>query len=443
MPASAATAPPPGLDPGRLARATRRRGRRSALAVLVLLTAVYAAGIGLPASPGSDLRPSEAHVLLSSESWVSDGDPELTDEYAGRAWHGFYDGQLRPAALRVDGRLVEPDGIGFGLLLAPAYALGGALGAQLLLAAIAAAGFAIAAALGGRLVPEPWASGAALAVGLSPPAVLAATTIAPAMTCATLIAGAALLALRVRDHPAGTPAIGAAALLAPIVWLWPAAIPAAAVVAAALVRWLRRRRRAWTGLVAIEILLVSLVVYVTVSGRLFGGLTLYAAATAPHAPTGLASVADAIGRLERLAAVLIDPQVGALLYAPVLALGFTSAWLLRRSRRERLARAFPAASDVEACAGLLALVCVATALGAALLLATLDGRAPGEPLAVALPCAAALCAWSLRRFPRAGAALALVGVVLTVWTLTGARLAGDAGVSPVRGPLPWSVVDGR
>jgi len=64
----------------------------------------------------------------------------------------------------------------------------GRLGVELFLAILAAIGFTAAAMLGRRLVPDPWATGAALAVGLSPPAVLAATTISPAMTCAALSA---------------------------------------------------------------------------------------------------------------------------------------------------------------------------------------------------------------------------------------------------------------
>ncbi len=72
---------------------------------------------------------------------------------------------------------------------------------RLWLALIAALGFCLAAALGRALVPEPWATRAALVVGLSPPALGAATAVAPAMAGAACLAGAALLALRVREEP--------------------------------------------------------------------------------------------------------------------------------------------------------------------------------------------------------------------------------------------------
>lgn len=437
-----ATAERPALDARRLQRPRRRGTRRATALVFLVLAAVYAAGVGLPASPDEDLRPSEARILLTTQSVTDDGDVEVTDDYRERAWRDFYDGELRPAALSVDGRLIEVHGIAFPALLAPAYAVGGRTGVELFLALVAAAGFALAAALARFLVPDPWATGAALAVGLSPPAVLGATTIAPAMTCATLLAGAALLSLQVRARPHARRAIAAGALLAPIVWLWPGAVLPAAVVAAALVRWLGRRRRAWTGLLAIEIPLISLVVFVSVNGALYGGYTPYAAAIAPNAPTGIGSAGDVLERLPRLATVWLDPHVGLLLYAPVAALCFVSLWLLWRSRRERLAAAFPGEVDVEVAAGLMAAVCGAAALTAVLLLPSLEGRFPGEPLAVALPCAAALAAWGLRRRPRLGLALALVGVSLTVWVLVAARLDAGAGVSPVRGPLPWAAAGG-
>ena len=441
-----ATVPPasparPELAPARLTRALHRGTWRSSALIFLLLFAVYAAGLGVSSVPGSDLRPSEARVLLTSRSLVRTGGFDVSAEYRGHAWRSFYKGDLKPNADAVNGRLLDPLGIAFPALVAPAYAIGGRLAVELFLAAITAAGFAVAAALGRRLVPDPWATGSALAVGLSPPAVLAATTISPAMTCATLIAAAALLALRVRDDPNGGPAVTCALLLAPVVWLSPLAAIPAAVVAAALFRWLRRRRRAWTGIASIEIVLMSIVIYVSVNGRLYGGLTPYSAANGSGPVTGIGGVGDLVDRLPRVVTVWLDAAFGLLVYAPYLALGFASLWLLWHSRRDRLSRAFPGETDVEVAAGFLGAICAATVLAAIVLLPSLDGRVPGEAVAVALPCAAGLCAWALRRWARIGIALALIGIVLTTWMLVAARTDAGGAISPPSGAVPWSMVE--
>ncbi len=429
-PESPGTAAPPELAPARLARALRHQGRRSSVLVFLVLLAVYATGLGVASVPGSDLRPSEARVLLTSESLVSGSGLDLSNEYRTRAWRSYYDGELKPNADTVNGRLLDPQGMAFPAFVAPAYAIGGRIGVELFLAAIAALGFAVAAALGRRLVPDPWATGSALAVGLSPPAVLAATTITPVMTCAALIAGAAVLALRVRDDPHGGHAIACGLLLAPVVWLYPLAVVPAAVVAVALFRWLRRRRRAWTGIAAIEIPLISLVVYVSLNGRLYGGLTPYSAEAGAGSPTRIGAAGDIVDRLPRIATLWLDPLFGVLVYAPFLGLGFASIWLLWRSRRDRLARAFPGETDVEVAAGFLAAICAAAALAAIFLLPSLGSRIPGEAIAVALPCAAGLCAWALRRWVRVGIALALIGIVLSGWMLVAARTDSGGAVSP-------------
>ena len=379
-------------------------------------------------------------MLLTTQSLTYDGDFELSDDYRARSWRGFYGGQLTPNALTVDGRLVEVQGLAFPAVLAPAYAIGGRIAVELFLAAVMALGFVLAAALGRRLVPDPWASAAALAVGLSPPAVIAATTIAPAGLAATLIAGAALLALRVRDEPRAGRAAWCALLLAAIPWVSPPAIGAGAVVAAALVRWLRRRRRTWTGIAAIELVFISLIVWITVNRRLFGGFTPYSASTDPSAPTGAHDAGDYLERLPRALGVLVDPQIGVLLYTPLLVLAGLTGYSLWKRHRERLTQAFPEERAVEVAALLMGGVCAAAALTAIVLAPDLGGRFPGEPLVIALPCAAALCAWSLRRHRGLAIVLAAIGIVLSVWMLAGARLGDDAGLSPVPGPVPWSAL---
>ncbi len=432
-------APAAQFEPGRIARAARRGSGRASLLVFFLCFTVYAAGNGLPATPDSQLSPRETRILLTTSSLVNDGDFELNNQYREHGWQAFAGSPVKPSGLLINGRLIEPHGFLFPALLAPAYAVGGTTAVQLLLALIAALGIVAAAALARLIVPDPWASGAAIAGGLSPPAVIAATTIRPAAACGAAIAFAALLTLRARDAPTPRRAIGAGAVIALLPWLGAVTLLPAAVITFTLYRWLRHRSRGWVGLVATELVLLSVVLYVSINARIFGGLTPLSASAIADPPTGAASVGAYIDRLPRLAELLLDPQIGLLLTAPVLGLAFVSVALAWRSRRARLARALPEAGEVERASGLLAAICGASLLTAVFALPSLASMSPGEPLVVALPTAAALSAWGIRRYPKTAVALAAAGLALTLWLLVAARLSAQAGLAPLSGPLPWSI----
>jgi hypothetical protein len=382
------------------------------LALATVYTVVWALGIG----PAGELSRPEAHRLLGAESLVSDGDLDLRDEYASRAWRDFTDRPLTPAAGLTDGRLVEPQGLGFELLIAPAYALGDTTGVRLLLGALAALAFCLAAALGRRLVPEPWPTRAALVVGLSPPALGAAAAVSPEMVGAAVVAGATLLALDVRERPRTGVAFGAAALVAALPWLAAKLVAPAAVIAGALTRWLRRRQRGTAGFIALEVALTSAVVYITVNDRLFGGLTPNSVARG--GATGAGGLVEHLERAPRLVTLWLDPEHGLLVWAPFVALAFVALWRLWRSRRERLAVAVLGQVDVEVAATFLALVAGAIILVAAFLAPSLDGAwYPARQLVPALPLLAALSAWGLRFAPRAGAALAALTLAASLWAL--------------------------
>jgi hypothetical protein len=404
----------------------------------MVLFGAYAATVNLPASPRSRYSAAEAHRLLTAESIASDADVDLRDEYRTRAWRAWYPGTLHPTAGVTGGRLVEPQGIGFPLLIAPAQAVGGPTAVELWLAAVAALGFVLAAGLGRRLVPEPWATGAALVTGLSPPALAAATTIAPAMTAATALAGAALLALRVRESPRVRSVFWCAALVAVTPWLGVQFAAPAAVVALALARWLRRRQRGLAGFVALEVVFVSALLFISVNDQLYGGLTPYAARLAEKPPTGADDLGDYLARARRLVGLWFDRDAGMLRWAPFAALAFFGVWLLWRSRRDRIAVAMDEHIHVEVAAGFCAAVAAVVVVVAAFAAPTLhgDGLIGGE-LLPALPFGAALAAWGLRHARRAGAALAALTLGAGVWLLLGARLDGAAGLAPPRGALPW------
>jgi hypothetical protein len=399
-----------------------------ALALWAVLFAAYAATLGVNAAGRSDYGDDEARYLLVAESIASDRDIDLTDEFATRAYADFHPGPLRPQGRLVLGRGVEPQGIGFPLLIAPAYALGGPNAVDGFLAAIAALGFVLAAAVGRRMVPEPWASGAALLVGLSPLALAHATAVYPEAAAGAALAGAALCALRVRERPALGSAVAGAALLAGLPWLGPKYLLPAAPIAIVLVRWTARRGRRTAALAAAEIMVASIVVYATINDRLFGGLTPYAASSSGRSPTGADSLWEHLERLPRLAALWIDRDVGLLRWAPVLGLSLFAAWLLWRSRRVHLARLVEARADAEAAAGLALAVWASVLVVAAFAAPSIAGGwFAGRQLVAGLPLAAALTAWGLRHAPRTGAVLGALTLAASLWLVLAFAFGGAGG----------------
>jgi hypothetical protein len=409
-----------------------------ALALWAILFAAYAATLGIDAVGASRYGGDEPRYLLIAESIVSDRDVDLTDEFATRAYAGFHPGTLRSQGEVVLGRTVEPQGAGFALLIAPAYALGGPKAVEIFLAAIAALGFVLAAMVARRMVPEPWASGGALLVGLSPPALAHATAVYPEAAAGTALAGAALCALRVRERPAFGSAVVGAALLAALPWLGPKYLLPAAPVAFALVRWTARRGRRTVALAAAEIMVASVVVYATINDRLFGGLTPYAASSSGRSPTGADSLWEHLERVPRLAGLWIDRDVGLLRWAPVLALSLFAAWLLWRSRRSHLARLVAERAGAEAAAALALAVWAAVLALAAFAAPSIAGEwFAGRQLAAGLPAAAALCAWGLRHAPRTGAVLGALTLAASLWLALAFAFGGaDSWADPgTRAPL--------
>jgi hypothetical protein len=403
---------------------------RRDLGLALTLFAVYAATIGLHAQDGSRLTAAEAHVLMTTASITGDGDLDLRNQYADRTWQEFYGTELQPTA-RPDaaGRVLEPQGIGLPMLLALPYKAGGTTLARLLMAALAAVAFVLAAALARRIVPDPWAWLAALAFGLSPPVVAAATTLRPEIPAAAALAGAALLALHIRDDPHAPAAFWAAVLLAAMPWIALPAIVPAVVIAMAMTRWLRRRRRGLAGFIALEVVLTSVVVFITVNDRLYGGLTPYAARLDSGPATEIGGAGDVAERVPHLGIL-----VGELLrWAPVALLVFVSAFLLIRAHRERLTAIVPEHVHVEVVSVFMALLVGLQLLAVALLAPRLHGDwFPTRYLVCVLPFAAALAGWSFRRYPRASGGLAAVTVALTAWLLI-AGLTGDAVLAPPDG----------
>ena len=392
---------------------------RRALALWLLLFGVYAATLKL-----DDYSGDEPHYLLATESLAHDGNVDVADEYAAHAYAEFGVDRLQRHGKLTKGRLDEPYGIGFPLLILPTYALAGTTGVELFLAALGALALVLAYRLALRAAPDPWALGATAAVGLSAPLLAYSTAIYPELPVGAVLAGAALLALRLDQRPGWRHAFGCFGLLATLPWLGVRFLPAGAVIGVVAARAIWRSRRRTLAIGSVELALFSLALAVGIHEALYGGPTPYSAYPAGEHAVGSTSVVD---RVYRLPGLFVDPGYGLLRWAPVFLLAFLGAWWLWRSRRERLARAVPLLHGVELTAGLCATVLGLQVVVAALVAPTADGDwFPGRHLIAVLPLATPLVALGLRRMPRVGIAFALLSVGIAAWVYVDARWAGGA-----------------
>src|SRR2546423_8678732 len=304
--------------------------RRRSAALWLVLFAVYAGTIGMRAFDHSQYAGAEPHYLLTAKSLIEDGDIDLADEYRARGYGNFYPGTLRPDGLLTRGRLDEPHGVGFPLLIAPAFAIAGAKGVEVFLAAVAALAILLAYRLALRAVPDPWALGAALAVGLSPPLLAYSTAVYPELAAAALLCGAALLALRAAQRASRRDAYGSCALVAALPWLEPKYLVPGAVIAIYTFRKMRQARRPLLAVTALELIGFSAALYVGISEGLYGGGTAHSTALSGESGVDVAFPDAFIGRTYRVVALLIDRDYGVVRWAPVLALAAVGAVVLWR-----------------------------------------------------------------------------------------------------------------
>jgi hypothetical protein len=323
-------------------------------------------------------------------------------------------------------------------------------GVELFLAAIAALAVALAYRVALRVVPDPWALGAAAVAGLSPPFVAYGSAVYPELSAGAALAGAALLALRLDQRPGWRSAFGCFALLGALPWLGTKfALPGLVIgVFAARTLWRGHRRTLAVG--AVELSLFSVALMIGINEALYGGPTPYSADVAGETATDASFPAGYLERVYRLVALFIDREYGLLRWAPVFALVFTGVWWLWRSMRDRLARAVPGVREIEVAAGL----CTA-ALGAQLIVAFLAPTMfgfwfPPRHLLASLPLAIPLMAWGLRHAPRVGIALSALTLAASVWLYVDVRWAGgsfvterpDAPFGPLEDAFPLFGPDG-
>lgn len=271
-----------------------------------------------PAGPQGD----EPHYLLMCQSLLSDGDLDLTDDYANAEHSAFYAGSLPQPHLSPsnrDGRSYSFHSPGLSLLLLPGYALGGYPGTRAILWALAAlTGILVHRLVREALGDEGLAVAAWACVTFVPPLPLFAERIYPE-TVAALATVVFLLTARRRLDARGAAAAAACAALLP--WLHSKFVVLAGV--GLLLTLVRPGRWVWRA-AALGGFAASLALLLLVFRGWYGHASLAAAYGAPD--LSLARVPRGLG------ALFFDRQFGLFSHAPLWLLGVPGLAVLWRRR---------------------------------------------------------------------------------------------------------------
>jgi hypothetical protein len=362
-----------------------RRGLtlRSALILVALIAfAASAAGIDVRGSHGAQTTGDEPHYLLSALSLGEDGNLDVSDEIARRAYLPFHGEEiLTQAEDRGDGRLIEPHDPLLPAILAVPMVLGGWVLAKIVLAGFAAALAAVMlwTAVHRMGVPLPRATAVVALLSATAPLAVYGSEVYPELPAALAVA-VALAALMGPLGRGGLWALGLGAVGLP--WLSVKYMPVALVLAAIGLWLLWRSGRPRTAGVLVGALAAAAIAHVAVHLAIYDGLTPYASGS--HFTGGeLTVVGDDphyLGRSRRLVGLMVDRDFGLAAWQP--------AWLLLVPAVAALAARRPRG------AGALGLTLLAGWLMATFVALTMQGWwFPGRQLVVVLPAAVLAIAW--------------------------------------------------
>jgi len=383
------------------------------------------------------LAADEPEYLLTTHSLVTDGDVDLADEYAGRAYAPYHGGDLvAQDAPTADGRRLSPHGIGLPLLLVPGFAAGGWVGARVELALVAALVLVGSGILAERYLGEAgrrrtrWAPLVAVALcGLSAPLWIYSTQVYPELPAAGLLVLAALIWTgRLRGRRPALAGLALGAVVGALVLLGAKYLPLAAAVGVISTVRLRKERRAVVVLATAAAVLVGLQLAWTAAT--YGGATAYATNRLYAGSATGAMVADNAGGLDRtyrVLALMLDRHFGLARYSLVWVVAAAALFVaaLRRTAR------------TEAWWPLVVCVCVQWATATWLALTMRGWWFPGRQVVTVLPLLVPAVAWAWDKAPKLVTVLGVPGLVVgaaSVWALD-TRLVG-AATNPFFLPLP-------
>jgi hypothetical protein len=378
-------------------------------AVAVVSFVAAAAGIDVRASYGARTTGDEPYYLLTADTLWEDRDLDISDEIERdefRDWHEIpLDEQTRPLE---GGRRVSPHDPLLPLLLAPALALGGWMGAKVALATMAGLLAALMVWIAVRRfdVP-PGAAGIVAAIfGASAPFAVYGNQVYPELPAALAVA-VAVAALSGRLKAGGLVALTLAITALP--WLSIKYAPVAAALAVLGALALRRAKRGRALLALVGTLSLMGLAFIAAHLEWYGGLTPYA--VGDHFTGGEFTVVgnepNYPGRAVRLLGLLVDRQFGLVAWQP--------AWFLMVPAAAALVARRPRHWYV------LALPLAVGWLNATFVALTMQGWWwPGRQVVVVLPCAVLATAWWVARVRRRLALfvfLGALGVVTFAWLL--------------------------
>jgi len=374
----------------------RRLGLVMAVVAVVSFLAA-AAGIDVRASYGARTTGDEPYYLITADSLWEDRNLDISDEIEAEAFHEWHEIPLDEQTKPLDGgRRVSPHDPLLPVVLAPALALGGWMGAKLFLALMAGVlGALIVWIAVRRFAVSLLAAGLAGGVfGAAAPFAVYGGQVYPELPAALCVA-VALIGLTGRSK-GGLVVLGAAITALP--WLSIKYVPVAATLAliGIVLLWRAGRRQELVGFAGG--LAVMGVAFVAAHLQWYDGVTPYA--VGDHFSSGEFSVVgndpDYPGRARRLLGLLVDRHFGLVAWQP--------AWFLIVPAAAALVRARPPHSST------LAFPLAVGWLNATFVAFTMQGWWwPGRQLVVVLPCAVVCIAWWADRSRARLASLALMG----------------------------------
>lgn len=313
-------------------RVQLQSGASPSPAVLAIV-AIFLAIVSLRATPTGD----EPHYLVMIQSFLSDGDFDLRNNYEQKDYFDYYPVEIPdPHVITVGDRWYPVHGIGLPFLAAPFFALGGRPGVVIMLTVMTATGLRILWSLLSRMEFTPLATASAVVVaGFTLPLLSMSGQIFPEVPTFLLVA----LALRAIVAPALTGGDLAVFILSVglLPWLHSkhTALATALLLTAALCHY--QRGSVWVFTAGLGTLLISISCLGTLSYNWYGIWLPGPSIMIPPSPSGensLAVIAAAANLFVQpwvgLTGTLLDQQSGLLLASPVYVLAIPGMVLLRR-----------------------------------------------------------------------------------------------------------------